>query len=191
MKRITRTAGLILLLCHLFAWQFHASGQDSLAPKVISPFNSLILTDVQAIGDVATGNVEIAMNFQNNYPKIADVYLSLGTYVDFGLTDNKDNKYKVFTNEGLIEKSPINAGYKKVNGVQFGNKKLQIVTYLKDTLATGHSLPFKITVGKLDKSINNIKEVHIRCILSLNHVWAGDQSYQIHNIKVDWTLPKK
>jgi hypothetical protein len=191
MNVIFRNTREILFLCLLILARFHASGQDSSAPKVISPFESLPLTDVVAKGNTATGTIEIEMKFQNKYPKVADVYLSLGPYNDFGITDDKGNKYKVFTNEGLIESSPINKGYKQVNAVQFGNKKMQMVTYLKDTLNNGQSLVFKFTIGKLDKSTTYIKEVHIRCILSLNHVWAGDQSYQIRNIMVDWAKPQK
>lgn len=191
MNAIFRNRREILFLSLLLLAKIHAFGQDSLAPKVVSPFESLLITDIAAKGNSATGTIQLEMKFQNKYPKVAGVYLSLGTFNDFGITDDKGNKYKVFTNEGLIESSPINKGYKQVQAVQFGNKKMQIVTYLKDTLSNGESMAFKITIGKLDKSIEYIKEVHIRCILSLNLAWAGDQSYQIHNIKVNWFPPKK
>ncbi|MBN8854703.1 MAG: hypothetical protein BGO55_20650 [Sphingobacteriales bacterium 50-39] len=165
--------------------QFSCFAQDSTAIKVSSPFESLPVKDVVAKGN-STGMVEIVMTFQNNIPKLADIYLSLGTFNDFGVTDDKGNKYKVFTNEGLIETSPINKGYKKVQSVQLGGKRMQTVTYLKDTLANGHQLPLRISIGKVDKSTQYIKEIHVRCILSLNHVWTGDQGYQVHNIKIAW-----
>lgn len=166
--------------------QFSSLAQDSTTFKVSSPFQSLPIKDVVAKGNTGTGTVEIEITFQNNNPKLADIYLSLGAFNDFGVTDNKGAKYKVYTNEGLIESSPINKGFKKIQSVQLGDKKMQTVTYLKDTIPNSKQVPFRITIAKVDNSIQYIKEIHVRCILSVNHVWAGDQSYQIRNIKILW-----
>ena len=173
-----------LAICGLIFGQISGFSQDSTA--VTAPFPSLPLTNISATGNPSTGTVEIKMEFQNKSTKSADVYLSLGTFNDFGITDGKNAKYKVFTNEGLIETSPINKGYKRISSAALGSSKLQKVTYLKDTVGGGSSVPFKIIVDKIDKSTMLIKEVHIRCVFSPNHVWAGDQSYQIRNIKISW-----
>gem|GEM_PF-6838193 len=175
-----------LLICAILAAQLHSFPQDSTNYTVSSPFPSLQLTNISATGNLSTGAVEIKMQFQNKSAKLADIYLSLGTFNDFGITDAKGAKYKVFTNEGLIESSPINQGFKRISSVSLGNSKLQKVTYLKDTLSGSSDIPFKVILDRVDKSTMLIKEMHVRCIFSPNHVWAGDQSYQIRNVKINW-----
>lgn len=179
-----------LLTCALMAGWFYAYSQDSTNYTVSSPFPSLPLTNISATGNPATGAVEIKMEFQNKSPKLADVYLSLGTFNDFGITDGKGARYKVFTNEGLIESSPINQGYKKISNVALGGSKLQKVTYLKDTVGGSSSVPFKVIIDKVDKSTILIKEMHVRCVFSPNHVWAGDLVYQVKNLKIVWSGEK-
>lgn len=183
------TVRMTLAIFALMVGRLYGFSQDSSNYSVTSPFSTLPLTNAVATGNTSTGTVEIRMEFQNKSPKSADVYLSLGAFNDFGITDGKGNRYKIFTNEGLIESSPINQGYKNIGSVALGNSKLHRVTFLKDTIASSNSLPLKITIDKVDKSDVLIKEIHVRCIFSPNHVWAGDQTYQVKNIKILWSKP--
>jgi hypothetical protein len=178
------TYAFIIAFCPL-----DASAQDTTEMKIISAFDSLIISDVKAIGNIETNSMEISMVVHNDYYKMIDAHWSLGGFEDLGITDDKGKKYKVLTSTKLIGTANINNGFKSISGVQFGSKKMDWLTYVKDTLSAGDSKKLVIRVPKVDKTVKSIKELHIRCILSKGYMWAGDKSYQINNIKVEWIKP--
>jgi hypothetical protein len=180
---------LHLTCAFIIAFSLAASAQDTTEMKIISPFDSLIISNVKAIGNIETGTIEISMDVRNDYYKMIEAYWSLGGFEDLGITDDKGKKYKIFTSTKLIGTANINNGFKGISGVQFGSKKMDWLTYVKDTLSAGDSKKLIIRVPKVDKTVKSIKELHIRCILSKGYMWAGDKSYQISNIKVDWVKP--
>lgn len=180
----------LLLVCALIAFcPLTASAQDTTEMKIVSPFDSLIMSNVTAIGNIEAGSMEISMVVRNDYYKMIDAHWSLGGFEDLGITDDKGKKYKIFTSTKLIGTANINNGFKSISGVQFGSKKMDWLTYVKDTLSAGDSRKLIIRIPKVDKTVKLIKELHIRCILSKGYMWAGDKSYVIKNIKVDWVKP--
>ncbi|HWK02773.1 MAG TPA: hypothetical protein VNS58_04040 [Puia sp.] len=180
----------VFLIAFLTGVHFIVLAQDSTELKVISPYDSLVLSDIKAIGNLQTGNLELSMQVRTDYHKLTDVYFDLGGFGSMGITDDKGMKYKIPTNDRLIGTAGINKGYMPVSGVQFGKNKMNWVTYVKDTLHTGESKTLTIRLGKVNKTLSYIKEFHIRCILTLNYMWVGDKTYQAKNIKVDWIKPK-
>jgi hypothetical protein len=175
------TCAFIIAFCPLAA-----SAQDTTEMKIVSPFDSLIISNVKAIGNIETGSMEISMIVRNDYYRMIDAHWSLGGFEDLGITDDQGKNYKIFTSTKLIGTANINNGFKSISGVQFGSKKMDWLTYVKDTVSAGDSKKLIIRIPKVDKTVKSIRELHIRCILSKGYMWAGDKSYQINNIKIDW-----
>lgn len=86
---------LDILFALLFVSCLQANRQSSdAALKTISPFDSLSITEVNVIGNKKTMQVIISLEIKNNYIKEAELILSLNAFGDFGMTDDKDIKYK-------------------------------------------------------------------------------------------------
>lgn len=184
-------ASSILFAMYVFvSIQLPSFAQDTTEMKIISPFDSLTITNVKAVGNIETGSMEISMDVRNDYHKQTDVHWSLGGFEDLGITDDKGMKYKIFTSTQLIGTANINKGFQKITGVQFGSKKMDWLTYVKDTVGIEQAKKLIIRLAKVDNAVRFIKELQIRCILTLDYVWAGDKSYQLKNIKIDWNKPK-
>jgi hypothetical protein len=182
--------GFAILYTVFTVFQLKAYAQDSTDMKIISPFDSLTITNVKAIGNIETGSMEISMDVRNDYHKLTDVHWILGGFEDLGLTDDKGIKYKIFTSTQMIGTANINKGFQRITGVQFGSKKMDWLTYVKDTVGTNQSKKLIIRLAKVNKAVSLIKELQMRCILTLGYIWAGDKFYQIKNVKVDWIKPK-
>jgi len=152
----------LILFLHLtcaFIFDFcpSVSAQDTTEMKIISTFDSLIISNVKAIGNIETGSMEISMVVRNDYYKMIDAYWSLGAFEDLGITDDKGKKYKIFTSTKLIGTANINNGFKSISGVQFGNKKMDWLTYVKDTVSAGDSKKLIIRVPTLSVILNLMK----------------------------------
>jgi hypothetical protein len=165
---------------------YASMAQDSTNLKIANPYDSLLLSDVKAVGNSTNEALKISMKFKNISSKHQTVHLSLGGFEDFGIISMQGKRYKVYTSESLIGTSQINKGYHPISTVQFGNKKLDWVTSIIQELNPGEEQSFTIQIAKFDKADNVIKNVHVRCILTVNYMHAGDNKYIIENIPIEW-----
>ncbi|TXJ29062.1 MAG: hypothetical protein E6Q24_05120 [Chitinophagaceae bacterium] len=162
-------------------------GQDSSALIVKVPFDSIAVTNVRAVGNIQTGSVEISLDFRNDYHELVDLHWSVGGFDGLGMTDDKGEFYKIYTSTKAIGAAGINKGYLQIKGVQFGSKKMDWLTYVKDTVNAGNTKKLKVTIPKMQKDVAVIKEFHARCILSVSQMWVGDEQFTIDNIKIEWS----
>lgn len=166
----------------------HSSdAQSSDSMRVTAPFDSLAIDNVKAMGNLKTGSLEITMTFHNNYTATADVSLSLGGFGDFGFTDEKKRKYKIYTNSHLIGTQDINRGYLDIPFVQFGDKKYDWVTMIQQkNIRHGQQKVLIVKVNDLGRDNKVIKEFHVRCILALNLRHVGEELYKVENLPIQW-----
>lgn len=162
-------------------------GQDTSAPTIKVPFDSIAVTNVKAVGNIQTGSVEISMDIRNDYHALVDLHWSVGGYDGLGMTDDKGKFYKIYTSTKAIGAAGINKGYLQIKGVQFGSKKMDWLTYVKDTVSAGNTKKLKVTIPKMQKDVAVIREFHARCILSVSQMWVGDEQFTINNIKIEWS----
>ena len=133
-----------------------------------------------------TGTLEIRMTFQNNYTATADVSLSLGGFEEFGLTDEKGKKYKIYLNSHLIGTEDTNKGYQKIPFVQFGDKKYDWVVVIQQVLSRGRQKPLIVRINHFNPDNKVIKEFHISCILALQLENVGQELYKVANLPIEW-----
>jgi len=164
----------------------NCSAQGKGEMKVIIPFDSLTVDSIKARGNLKTGTLEIRMTFHNNYAATAGVSLSLGGFTDFGITDEKGKKYKIYTDSHLIGTEDVNKGYLKIPFVQFGDKKYDWVTMIQQDVSHGQEKVLIVRINHFNKDNKLIKEFHIRCILALNLEHVGEELYRIENIPIEW-----
>jgi hypothetical protein len=154
--------------------------------KVTIPFDSLTVDSIKATGNLKTGTLEIRMLFHNNYAATAGVSLSLGAFADFGITDEKGKKYKIYTDSHLIGTQDVNKGYLQIPFFKFGDKKYDWVTMIKQDFAHGQQRELIARINHFDKENKIIKEFHVRCILALNIEYVGEELCKVENIPVEW-----
>jgi hypothetical protein len=164
--------------------------QDTSQLTVKIPFDSIVVTNVKAVGNVQTGSVEISLDVRNDYHELVDLHWSVGGFDGLGMTDDKGKFYKIYTNTKAIGAAGINKGYLQIKGVQFGSKKMDWLTYVKDTVNAGNTKKLKVTIPKMQKDVAVIKEFHARCILSVSQMWVGDEQFTIENMKIEWLNSK-
>ena len=138
---------------------------------------------VMATGNLKPGTVEITMDFKNWYSNIAGVSLGLGGFPDFGITDSKDRKFKLHTDVNTVN---TNKGYGNIPLVEFGDKKFTWVATVNQEIPPTEARKLTIRLNKLDKSIKEIRDFHIRCILSVDYGNVGDQIYSVERIQINW-----
>ncbi|MGF6928579.1 hypothetical protein QFZ48_004079 [Chitinophaga sp. W2I13] len=172
---------VISLICALTVLK--CSAQEISKPEIIAPFDSLRLSDVHASGNIKTGTVEIIMNFKNDYSQVARVYLALGGFEDFGITDSKGRKYKLHTDVNAVN---TNKGYINIPFIQFGDKKFSWVAHVIQEIPYTEMRKLTIRINKLDKGTQLLTNFHIRCILSLDYGNVGDKMYSVENIRINW-----
>lgn len=160
--------------------------QNKAEMTVTFPFDSLTVDSIETTGSLKTGTLEIRMTFHNNYSATAGVSLSLGAFEDFGITDEKEKKYKIFTDSHLIGTQDVNKGYLKIPFFKFGDKKYDWVTVIKQNLSHDQHKELIVRISHFNKENKTIKEFHIRCILALNLEYVGAKLCKVENIPVEW-----
>lgn len=160
--------------------------QDKEELKVTPPFDSLSVDSIKASGSLKTGIVEIKMEFHDNYIQPAKVSLSLGGFADFGITDERGKKYKIYTDSHLIGAQDVNKGYLKIPFVQFGDKKYDWVTVIQQDFSHGQQKELIVRINHFNKDNKIIKEFHIRCMLTLDLAFVGEGLCKVENIPIDW-----
>ncbi|NLU94836.1 hypothetical protein [Chitinophaga sp. Ak27] len=159
------------------------AAQGSVELQIISPFKEITLTDVKATGNKKNGMVEVSMNFKNESSQSAGVSLSLGGFPDFGITDSKGHKYKLFTDVNAVNS---NKGYQNIPFIQFGDKKFDWVALVKQEFPSGEMRKLSVRFKSTEAASPALTDFHIRCILSLDYANVGDKLYELKNLKVDW-----
>jgi len=191
MKRYTYSKLRLLLVSALGVLQYSAYSQDSTQVQIISPFDSVSVTDVKAVGDLETGSVQVSMQVLSKYHKLASVSFGGAGFGDFGLTDDRGVKYKYFSYDARPGISyGFNKGYSPINDLYLGKKKVLLIIAVEDTFHTGQSEMLKFRLVKVDKAVKTIKEAHLLCTLMLNNMLAGQKQFYIKNIPVEWVKPK-
>jgi hypothetical protein len=163
--------------------------QDSSNLTITNPYDSLKINEVKATGNSSSSTLHITMIFKNISKKRQTLHLDLGGFDDFGITTMNNKRYKVFTSENTIDNNQPNKGFKNISKIQFGNKKLDWVTIVKQELNPGEERLFSIWLDKFEKSDLIIKNIHVRCILSINSMHVGDKKIAIQNIPINWIPP--
>lgn len=173
----------------LLLGQYHnLLAQDSTVPKITIPFDSLVVKDFKLTGNVLKGGVTISMRYENQYSKIVNVHFKLGGFENFGLTDDKGNKYKIYSRESLIGPANINKGYYSITSVVFGSSKLDYYTaVVEQVLKPGESKMLTIQIGKVNRNVNYIRDFHINCSLMLDYMFKGEKTYNIENLRILWS----
>jgi hypothetical protein len=191
MKRHAYPELRLLVVASLVVLQFSTFAQDSTQLQVISPFDSVSLNEVKAIGNLETGSVEVTMQVQSEYHKLASINFGGAGFGDFGLTDDKGVKYKYSSYDGPPGNSyGVNKGYSRITDLLLGKKKVLILIAVQDTFHTGQSETLKFRLVKVDTTVRTIKEAHLLCTLMLDYMMAGQKQYYIKNIPVEWLKSK-
>jgi len=165
--------------------------QDSTRLQITSPYDSISLSDVKAIGNLETGSIQVTMQVTNKYHKVAIVNIGGPAFDDLGLTDDKGIKYKYFSYSGPPGLTVgHNKGYSQMTDMVLGKNKVQMFIYVQDTLHVDQSETLKFRLVKADKSVKAIKEAHLLCTLTLDYMAAGQKQFFIKNIPVEWVKPK-
>jgi len=164
--------------------------QDSTQLQIISPFDSIGLSDAKAIGNLETGSIQVTMQVTNKYHKIAIINIGGSAFDDLGLTDDKGIKYKYFSYSGPPGLTVgHNKGYSQMTDMVLGKSKVQMFIYVQDTLHADQETTLKFRLLKVDKSVKTIKEAHLLCTLTLDYMSAGQKQFFIKSIPVEWVKP--
>lgn len=191
MKRHAYPELRLLLVVSLLLLQFCTFAQDSTQLQIISPFDSVKLNDVKAIGDLQTGSVEVTMQVHSEYHKLASINFGGAGFGDFGLTVDKGIKYKYSSYDGPPGNSyGINKGYSRITDLLLGKKGVLILIAVQDTFHTGQSETLKFRLLKVDRTVKIIKDAHLLCTIMLDYMMAGQKQCYIKNIPVEWVKPK-
>jgi hypothetical protein len=161
--------------------------QDSTAaPTFTSPYDSITIIGIQAVGHSATGIVEITLHLRNNYHGTAQLGFGSGIYSDFGLVDDQGGRYRLFHSERLESSGQTNQGYSAISSLQFGKNKLGMVNRVQDTLSTGAERALILTLGKGKPRPRLIQEAHLLSTLQLNYLLQGQKQFHLKNIPIKW-----
>lgn len=190
MKYLINYSFRLLSLLVLVVGTLSASAQDSPQLQIISPFDSLFVSAVKAVGNLMTGSVDVTMQVTNQYHKLAVVEFSGGAFGDFGVTDDKGVKYKLYSNDHLIGTGGINKGYAPITGLQLGKSKTQMILLVQDTLSNGQISTLHFRLMKVDKSVVALKEMHLLSMLFLDYMMKGQKQFLLKNVPVEWIKPK-
>ena len=166
--------------------------EESNRPQVTNPFDSLTINDIRAIGNPATGSVQVTMQVHSDNHKLAKLDFGGGTFGDFGVTDDKGIQYKYSSSEGPGGiNAGVNKGYGRIADLLFGQSKVGMLISVQDTLYPGVSKSLAFRLNKVDKSTRLIRETHILSTLMLSGMFAGQKAWTIKNIPIEWIQPKK
>jgi hypothetical protein len=163
-------------------FSFSLRAQGNFDSNVPTPFDSIFVNHISTAVDTSQV-LTISMDFSNSYSKSVKLHFALGGYEGLGIEDDKGRKYKIYTSENLVGTDQINKGYMAISSVQFGDKMFHSFTYVEQDIAAGQSRKLIIKVKKFDRSVQEITDFHIRCILSVNYSQIGDKIFQLHNLK--------
>jgi hypothetical protein len=164
--------------------------QDSTQLQIISPYDSISLSDVKAIGNAETGSIQVTMQVLNRYHKLAIINIGGSAFGDLGLTDDKGIKYKYFSYSGPPGLTVgHNKGYSQMTDLVLGKSKVQMFIYVQDTFHVDQAATLKFRLVKVDKNVKTIKEAHLLCTLTLDYMAAGQKQFFIKNIPVEWVKP--
>jgi hypothetical protein len=191
MKRLTYPKLRLLLVAYLALQQFSVFAQDSTQLQIVSPFDSVTLSNVKAIGNLQTGSIEVTIQVLSKYHKLTNVNFGGAGFADLGVTDDKGVKYKYSSYDGPPGLSNgINKGYSQMTDLQLGKSKALMIISVQDTFHTGQSETLRFRLVKADKTVKTLKEVHLLCALTLDYMSAGQKQYYIKDIPVEWFKPK-
>ena len=185
-KLFPKKNAIIALVTILGLTGLKTRGQDNQLSIDKPPFDSLTVSNIKATGNFQTGALELRIEFVSNYAQLAKVHFSLGGFEGLGIIDCAGRKYKINTNDDLVGTSGINEGFKKIDKVVFGDKKFEYFTYVEQEISATKSKTLVVAINKFDKGCKEIKQFHIRTLLSLAYIPKGDGLYAINNIKIDW-----
>ncbi|SIO53965.1 hypothetical protein [Chitinophaga niabensis] len=163
--------------------------QDSISPKITTPFKQLPANNLQVTGNPLKKVVTVKVEFKNEDKEPAEVYLKLGGFENFGVTVQQDKKYKIHSKESFGTREN-NKGFGEISFVRFGNKALQSFLYLQEEINPGSSNHFSFTINGVNPK-DSIIDLHIRCNLSVNQMLVGDKLYKFESIKINWIKPKE
>jgi hypothetical protein len=181
----------LFLFALLLVSKSSAFSQDNVKLQIVSPFDSIKLRDVKAIGNLQTGAVEVTMQIQSDFHKLASLTFSGGAFDDFGLIDDKGVKYKYSTYSGpSATDNGANKGYSTIAHLQLGKSKAAILISVQDTFRLGQSKTLQFLLPSVDKSVKTLKEAHILCHLMLDYMSAGQKQFFLRNIPVEWINSK-
>ncbi|WP_276484744.1 hypothetical protein [Paraflavitalea pollutisoli] len=191
MKHATILSYVAMMLIATCSMLSAATAQDSTSVKdtsVVVPFKDLPVRNINAIGNKKTGLLTISMEFVNNWKDMVEATIRCTEWADFGITTDKDQKYKVPTSSSTYDQEKENKGYKPVMDIQYGTVKLERVPILMQYLKSGVVSPLTIRIPGYDKTSKVIKEIHIR--FSYSQFGAGgfwsEGVYQINQLAIDW-----
>ena len=180
----------LFITVFVFNWD-RLSAQDSTGMSLFSPFDSISLAEVKAVGQLETGVVDLTVQVRNSYHKLAQLNFGSGSYSDFGILDDKGVRYALFHSEQLETAAQANKGYSPISALQFGKDKRTILNLVHDTLAAGGTKLLWIRLAKVAKTSRMIREAHLLCTLQLNYMVYGQKQFVIKNAPIDWVQPKK
>lgn len=164
-------------------FSFSSLGQNKAS---LPATDSIQISNIQAEGDLATGQVQITMDFTNNYHQEALVFLVLGGFDGLGLVDNKGNKYKIHTTEQLINTADINKGFINIASVRFGDKTFKSLTFVDQKIPTGESRQLTIRIPKVATSVTEFNELYSHRQVSINYGMVADNIIKLQDIKIHW-----
>jgi len=191
MKWLIHPKFRLLVMVFLLMPGLSVHAQDSTQLQIISPFDSIGLSDVKAMGNLETGSIQLTMQVTNKYHKMAIINIGGSAFDDLGLTDDKGTKYKYFSYSGPPGLTVgHNKGYSQMTDMVLGKSKVQMFIYVQDTFHVDQSATLKFRLVKVDKSVKTIKEAHLLCTLTLDYMAAGQKQFFIKNIPVEWLKPK-
>jgi len=181
----------VLVVVFLLTPAISVLAQDSTQLQITSPYDSISLSDVKAIGNPETGSIQVTMQVLNKYHKVAIINIGGSAFDDLGLTDDKGIKYKYFSYSGPPGLTVgHNKGYSQMTDLVLGKSKVQMFIYVQDTFHVDQSETLKFRLVKVDKSVKTIKEAHLLCTLTLDYMAAGQKQFFIKNIPVEWIKRK-
>jgi len=167
-----------------------AAAQDTSQLIVKSPFDSLSAHDVKAVGNLQTGSVEITMQVRNDYLKHwVALNFTGGAFEGFGVTDDKGTKYKVYSNDHLMGTAGINNGYGQIWALMLGKSTPKIFITVYDTLQPGQVTTLRFRLGRVNKMVHKITELHMLAMFSLEYTFAGQKEYIVKNLPINWIKP--
>ncbi|MFX1704983.1 hypothetical protein PV783_13560 [Chitinophaga sp. CC14] len=175
----------MLAMCVILFFDHHSLLGQQIPSVIISPtYDSILVSQVEASQNPFNGGVVIHLKFLNQYTKKIKLHFNIGGYEGLGLKDDKGVKYKIFTNSDAVGTNGINDGFKPVAAVKFGASAFKYFTYVEQDLVSKEEKTFTIQLDKVDKKVQSIKALYLRCILSIDYGQVGDKTYMIENIPV-------
>jgi hypothetical protein len=135
-------------------------------PIVTPPFTSISITNPVANGNMKTQQVVVSFGIVNSSAKTADLLISTNKY-NLKAIDETGKKYYISL-------------------IQLGQKKEDILFAISTQLKAGDSSECKLYFARFDAKAKFIKMVQANTTLTLDHVYAGDSTLVMTNIKIAW-----